>query len=337
MINNGFKFLSWFFAFICLLPLLAFGNFASPNLVEKQIQLLDSGKRYVSQTKGQFFNIAHGTNLKESVALALRSGANALEMDLQFDEKNGSVPRTFHHGLPCECTCAPIVLIDEKIRDKRTASLCSKIASPCTKRTPVKELFQYIARHYSNKISFIYIDGKVSGFKDKALLKNAGRNIFNIVKEALFNKGYKGQIVFGVPHNNDIDYLTSIYQDLKLDENSAFLDRVFFTIDGEKNDAAGALNFMLDSGFTNNTIYSIGNSICTPKTHYANILGAYKYLSDGTIGLNIIWTLDRASSIKKYIKLGANAVISNSPKKVYEIATGLGYTISPENRISTKK
>jgi len=317
MTNTKIKFLSRsFFALACLILL-----GASYSNAEVQGQ------------GAQFFNIAHGTNLKASVDLAISSGANALEMDLQFDEKKGGIPTEFHHGIPCDCSCAPVVLIGEK--DKGTASLCRDIWFPCIKSTAVKEMFQYITQKYSDKVSFIYIDGKVSKFKNKALLKNAGKNIFNTIKDELFNKGYKGQIVFGIPYKADVDYLIAINEELKKPENSALLNRVFFTIDWEQKDAGGTLKFMADSGLGKNMVYSIGESICFSTTFYDHISSVYnEYLSKKTIGLNIIWTLDRSASIEKYIKLGANAVMSNSPEKVSAIAQRLGYVVSPANRIS---
>src|SRR5690349_7155197 len=51
-----------------------------------------------------FFNIAHMTNLKSAVDYAISVKANAIEMDMNFDDEG--IPTDFRHGWPCDCTCS---------------------------------------------------------------------------------------------------------------------------------------------------------------------------------------------------------------------------------------
>src|SRR5438093_1257275 len=53
--------------------------------------------------KNGFYAVAHMTNTIEAVRWALGQGANAVEMDLRFEE-NGH-PLYFKHQKPCDCSC----------------------------------------------------------------------------------------------------------------------------------------------------------------------------------------------------------------------------------------
>ena len=50
-----------------------------------------------------FYIINHMTNNLETLEFAVEQGANAIEMDLQFDKKGN--PTILQHARFCDCTC----------------------------------------------------------------------------------------------------------------------------------------------------------------------------------------------------------------------------------------
>lgn len=286
-----------------------------------------------------FFNIAHMVNTKSAVDYGLRVGANALEMDMNFAADG--TPTVFQHGLPCDCTCPDVLkLLDPanwlsliKGTDSVQASICQQSANPCAggNLVTVTDMFNYLANKPT--LALIYIDSKITGISDPNALKNAGQKVFDLIRSELYNKGYKGQVIISIPDRSAIAYSKAALSKLFDDPANADLRQsIFFGIDMEK-DAYSTISFLRQNGFRGNTVYGTGISACAPTTYYDQIATGAQNLRQGVIGLNIIWTLDKEASIRKYMELGATGVLSNNPETVTAVAKAMGYKISADNRI----
>lgn len=97
-----------------------------------------------------FYVIAHMVNNQKLIDLALRNGANSIEIDVKFDTNTGN-PTDFEHGSPCDC-CS-----------NTSSSFCTRDKS-CGGSTNIVVLLNYIATRYPN-LPLIYFDSKASGLK----------------------------------------------------------------------------------------------------------------------------------------------------------------------------
>ena len=128
---------------------------------------------------------------------ALRSGANAIEMDLQFDKRTGK-PQNFYHGFPCDCSCLPPFLMK--------GNVC-KFPQACSVRTPYAGLLRYVWKKNPHQLALIYLDSKNSKLTVH-VQKIAGRNIVKAVEDHVLRLGYRGKVLIGAGSSNE--YLKAV-------------------------------------------------------------------------------------------------------------------------------
>lgn len=277
-----------------------------------------------------FFNIGHMANTKAAVDYSLRVGANAVEMDMNFAPDG--TPTIFQHGLPCDCTCTGVLSVLTAALVEQP-SICRVSENPCEGGSPlsVAEMFNYVASKPG--LALVYFDSKITDIKDPNALTNAGQKVFDLIRNQLYNKGYKGQVIVSIPDRSSILYSKTVFSKLYDDPANADLrSSIFFGIDMEE-DAYSTISFMRQNGFKGNAIYGTGITACSSETFYDQTATAASNLRADVIGLNIIWTLDKEASIRKYMELGATGIVSNNPERVTAMANAMGYKISPETRI----
>ena len=265
----------------------------------------------------RFYAIAHMANTATAVTWALRQGANGVEIDLNFDD-NGN-PTEFKHGLPCDCTCSPrefwppmcIVLGD-----------CSANSS----KTSLLEHIAHINRINTPGFALVVIDSKLdkkdSGNKQRA----AGRNVVKLLEDHLFSKGYNGKVIIGAPHLTNGPYMSEA--GIKAN-SSPYKSQMYFTIDMGGDKTYMTVDTLIRYLPNKNRVYGTGISACVAATYYDAIRQAVKQYQVGTLGsLIYIWTLDKESSMRKYIDVGVNGIMTNDPGKLVRIVREKGLTLA---------
>ena len=266
----------------------------------------------VSNTaNNRFYVIAHMANTERAVDWSYNQGANAVEIDLNFDD-NGN-PTEFTHGAPCDCSCL--------VRPP----MCS-VLGDCLAKSSRTSLLEHIAT--TNRLALVVIDSKI-GKKDSANKQiAAGKNVFKLLENHLFKKGYSGQVIIGAPYLTCLPYLKSAAEKAN---SSPYKSKIYFSIDMEGNNAYMTIDKLIQLP-TDNRVYGTGISACAPGTYYDGIKQAVKQKDVGTIGgLVYIWTLDKESSMEKYLDLGVNGIMTNDPGKLYELAKKRGLILAGIN------
>lgn len=246
--------------------------------------------------------IAHMTNTPNAIRWALEQGANGIEMDLKFD---GTRPVQFHHGAHCDCTCLLQFL---SIQDHG----CRSLGEGCSGSTSVAEMTDFLGSTEitSSHLALIYIDAKLE--KSIRNYAQAGANVVRMINENVISRGYRGQILLGCSTISRVDYLRGAIQEA---QHSEYVDRYFYTIDSEGDNAEKVWDNSLQLN-TNNVVYTTGITSCLPNTFYKAIqysLDTKAYVSVG------IWTIDKKSSMKSYVNAGVNFILTNRPRAAVEV------------------
>jgi hypothetical protein len=265
-----------------------------------------------------FYVIAHMINAgPKYVDWAMGQGANALEMDLRFDA--AGTPTVFFHGTPCDCTCRLLA---------RAGNVCGVIAGvsslnhACSDSTDAIRHLQQIATHKA-ALALVIIDSKVDA-KPETNLTVAGKKLIELLDTNLFGNGFAGNVIVGVP---EIKYSAYLEAAVRQTESSPKKARYFFVIDGENkrvNDTIKQLAMLA----TKNRVYANGSSSCSPNNYFSEIGVAIQNQKSGSVGMVYTWTIDKSSSMDKYIASGVSGIITNEPGLLRARALAAGKTLA---------
>merc|ERR1712216_633735 len=298
-----------------------------------------------------FMNMGHMLNTKEALDWALKKGANTVEIDIVFNGANSKVSHVRHSQNweePCDCTCyvpsAPFLSWGNNV--------CSVLMSSggkgsgtfaCQAKRDIRKYMKWLAaRSVTPGIAMVYFDNKVNKLWNTDQQRAAGKSL---AKEIvfLFKKGYHGSIIVGGSDASFKEFLMSALKHLKKKLSKKLFKRCYFSYDFHGADKIISVPISGESKATNanivkenihhmhrdfghltqNFIYSVGISACAPTTHYDMIATAMAYKHHAKKGMTLkgvlVWTIDSKDSIKKYIKLGVDGMMTNYPSYVKQI------------------
>ena len=259
------------------------------------------------RTHDPFYIIAHMANNRQSIDWAVAQGANALENDFQFD--HDGQPTVIEHGDPCDCYCA-----------FTRSNIClqglqRKCVGPEASNNAAAQL-QYVAR--LKNIALYIVDSKVEAHWDDRLIK-AGEAIVPFLDRNLFSYGYRGKVIIGSAKMETFDYIEAA---VKAANQSRNRDRYFFTFDDEDEDYQGVMSTL--SRLTNRRVYATGISACGSDTFYIAMQSGVIGRNKGENGMTYIWTIDKESSMREYINLGVQGIITNRIAVAKRVVASMG-------------
>lgn len=251
-----------------------------------------------------FYVIAHMTNLPSTAEWGLQQGANALEMDLNFETWK------FHHGAPCDCWCR-----------FGTEGICGLHDPVCTGGTDVDTMFNELVKSKYRDLAMVYIDSKIGSIKGSKAA--AGERVADKIMSILFTKGYKGIVIVAVPDLSGVEYLQAVADTIK---RTGWEGRVFYNIDMERN-VVHVLEALIK--ISPYRAFSTGISACVHGNYHDEIRLASLNYAAGVISLPPgIWTLDKTSSMEEYIDFGARSIMTNKPAKAVSVSGSNGYDLA---------
>jgi len=259
-----------------------------------------------------FYAIAHMCNQIEAVDWAMNEGANAVEIDLNFESWK------FVHGVPCDCTCAFL--------STNKHSVCS-IDEACKGGTDAAEMMRHLGGEtWRDQLALVYVDSKVDTIEGD--LEQAGQRVGDLLLTELFGLGYGGVVIVNSPKMSGVQYLQGVVDRI---QPSKFEGRVFYTIDQEKDVVQVLEKLITVSPFR---AYSTGISACAPVWYTDQITLAQFNYAEGVLSLPPgIWTIDKESSMRTYMNRGARAVMTNIPKNAVLVGNQMGLVLAkPSHR-----
>eukprot|EP00111_Clytia_hemisphaerica_P019542 TCONS_00057613-protein len=273
-----------------------------------------------AQNDGGFFNIAHMCNNIDTLDWAVREGANAIEADLQFDDQGN--PKRFYHGAPCDCNCmCNFHLTCYWFRPHTVCYPLSTNVKNCDAEADVTLWMRRAATKYSSKIALIWLDSKVKGKGySEETLRDAARNLINVLEDNLFSLGYKGVVLIGAEGHEIASYFNEVSK-----TTSTFKDRIYVTMDSVTMKTA---RNNLD--FTNfkNIIYNNGMTGCSPRKIKSDLLTAIKDNVDkGVFSAAFTWTYNLKRSMRRVAPY-FNGIITNSPPYLNKVVKEKGLRLA---------
>jgi hypothetical protein len=258
-------------------------------------------------TEKPLYVIAHMANTEAAVDWAVAHGANGVETDLRFSD--AGKPVKFLHGGICDCFCA--------FGQESICSVLRRGGAACQASTTPDRLLSRISQ--KTEIALLVIDSKVSDLSSTAK-EAAGREVISLLKDRLFGASYSGNVVISAAKMEYIEYMRAAAGAV---QGNTFADKVFFSFDEEGNKAAQVLTALRDLP-SRARAFGTGISACAWGHFRRGIKVADQNASNGSASFAYIWTLDRASSMKRYINAGAQGVITNYPAKLRNVVLSDG-------------
>lgn len=256
-------------------------------------------KRYrPASSRPRLYNIAHMTNTIGGLNWSVKQGANAVEADLKFDNLGNATE--FHHGSPCDCTAAKY-------------GIC-KVQKGCNGKTGAAALLRAIAKH-SSKIALVIIDSKLDKDMGVGTQLAIGRKIIPLLENELFKKGYRGNVIVGAPYKEHREYIGAASSAAG---RSEFKNRLFFTIDGEGKNFSDAMSAISRAPRAQRT-YGTGIAAIAPGSYYDQVRNGVRARSAGNLAFVYAWTIDKRSSMTKYLRSGVDGIMTNDPAALRDI------------------
>ena len=258
----------------------------------------------IANVEAGFFNIGHMANTKNAVDYVVKNGGNGVEIDLRFNSEG--VPNRFRHGVPCDCSCGVL-------------GICNVLSMEggCLAGSSAKSLLNHIAS--KQELALVVIDSKVSKSDN---LQSYGINVINTLDSELFDKGYGGNVIVGMAKPDTLLYLKAASEQA---QKSPYATRYYFSIDQGGDDTTGIIEQLISlQPSTINRIYGTGISACSSSQYFEAILLGRANQQSGVVGSVYVWTIDKSSSMKQYIRSGTLGIMTNHPSRLSDIVKEQG-------------
>ena len=229
------------------------------------------------------------TNTVDAVNWVLQEGANALEIDINFSD--AGAPQVFYH---CNCFAG-------------RAGVCNHLGPiPCEAQTDAATLLRHIATKPS--VALVIIDSKVGSLGADALSADGGQ-IITLLDNELFARGYRGDVIVGAPDRDQFAYVSAAANAVL---NSSNRTRYYYSIDQESDETNQTIWSLIDLQ-TSRRVYGTGISACSAAQYYEAVTHGAANERAGVVGLTYTWTIDKESTMRKYLQAVARGIITNNP------------------------
>ena len=192
-------------------------------------------------------------------------------------------------------------------------------------------LLQHLAS--KTQLALVVVDSKIDADEISISgMQAAGRNVIRALNTYLFGANFKGKVIIGSPKLNTLPYLEAAVGEAR---TSQYKSRIFYAVDLEKNNVVNTLRD-LHTLATSNIVYGTGISACAPSwlIKGSTLQLAALNKANGISGLTYIWTLNKKSSMKRYLPY-VQGIMTNYPADLDDVLREAGIKLAtPSSTIS---
>ncbi len=249
--------------------------------------------------KRPIYVVAHMVNGESQVNADWVKPANAIESDLAFNS-DGSPQRFYHGPIPCDC-----------LRN------CIKADNVVSHLALVRE------KALHQNLTLFWMDLKLgdSGISD---FKKSGEKIAKMMTQSgsLFPPGESIplHVLLGAEDIEQKEFFVGFRKYIKINRPE-LLDQFGYDFSGTDTDIDEILRTFKDIGIRKNIWIGDGTINCWFRgTHRSKQIIARRDQLDTEFDFKVYsWTIDNESSLKKHLRLGVDAIITNRPAKLRDI------------------
>ena len=274
-----------------------------------------------------FYIISHMANTVNAVDWAVKQGANALEMDLQYTMSGE--PKEFNHGPLCDCTCRcppPFTWLCSWNIRSACYPLRQDFSQPCIAKSSLDELLGHVAS--KSEIALVMIDSKLEDSYD---LETAGSRLIQTLDNLLFQQGYGGNVLLNVYSSSHFSFLMSALT--KANSVSPNANKIYVSLDDGSFSTLYPTVPMLQTLGTQNLVFGSGISSCIPLPNEEETLElAAINKARGAISMGYTWTVDSPRTIENHLDY-VQGIITNYPSRVRDVIQRTGRKLATQANI----
>ncbi|XP_046844854.1 dermonecrotic toxin LiSicTox-betaID1-like [Xenia sp. Carnegie-2017] len=231
----------------------------------------------------------------------LKYGANALEVDVQFDEDG--TPKKFYHGWPCDF-----------------GRLCSRSSLVGNYIDALRERTIPSSGKFNKNLVLVMFDVKLKKLKPN-VFKSAGEKFASTILMPLYkNNTTNMKVVVSFPHLDQKDFVKGVLTKLWLNDVGT-IKSVGFDVSEDDRSSAEKEKIFREVGVPSGHAWlSIGatNWFFT-KLHLKELKEQVKYREEkGYFSKVYTWSVNRVSTAEKYLEIDLDGMITNDPENINE-------------------
>jgi len=253
-----------------------------------------------------FYLIGHMCNSIDEVKQFVMSGANSVEVDIQFTEDG--LLEMVYHGLPCDCF------------------------RYCSSREDIDTMFEYLRdistpgnSEYQPHFTLVLFDLKIKRLSEKAKV-TAGLMMADKLINILFESEQglsKLRIVLGLEMIADYHFVYALVDRFNQRNFPSLLDRIGFDVSGNEN--IDNIEYLWRFMFENKMNVWQGDGItnCLSYIRPNQRIKELIKLRDGNLTESYAakiyhWTIDSKYTIKDSLRLGVDGMITNEVSNIVD-------------------
>lgn len=256
------------------------------------------------ENRRPLFIVAHMVNSIYEMNDYIERGANAIEADLTF-YPNGTI-KNIYHGYPCDCF-----------------RVCDERESFVTYLNHVKELKNPNSAHYQESLTLLFLDLKLSEVP-RSLKYTAGEEIAKHIISHLWNEDLANpciSVLLSIGHTSDAETIRGVRDTFQKSNRGSSMKRLGFDV-GLNDDLESIKRMWTSLGVRQNRWQGDGITNCLRMFRDMRRLRSAVRIRDaenGYIDKVYDWTVDITTNIRRSLRLGVDAVLTNFPERVLSI------------------
>ncbi|XP_035207140.1 dermonecrotic toxin StSicTox-betaIB1i-like [Stegodyphus dumicola] len=262
------------------------------------------GSLVFGEGRRPLYIIAHMVNSIYEMDEYLARGANAIEADVTFSS-NGTI-KNVYHGYPCDC----YRVCDEK---ENFASYLNHI----------RDLSNPKHVNYHDSLTLLFLDLKLSDVSRSQKYK-AGEEIAKYLITHLWSNNLSDpqiSVLLSIGHTSDSETIRGIQDTFTTSNRGTAMQKLGFDV-GLNDDLNSIRRMWSKLGVKNNRWQGDGITNCLrPFREDSRLRHAIRIRDSGTGFIDKVydWTVDITSHIRRSLRSGVDAILTNFPERVVSV------------------
>lgn len=265
---------------------------------------LSNGIYVNGENRRPLYIVAHMVNSIYELSDFIDRGANAIEADLTF-YSNGTIKNIFH-GYPCDCY-----------------RVCDERENFATYLNQIKEMKNPNSAHYQKSLTLLFLDLKLSEVP-RSLKYIAGEEIAKHLISHLWDEDLSNpciSVLLSIGHTSDSETVRGVRDTFQKSNRGSSMKRLGFDV-GLNDDLDSIKRMWTSLGVRQNRWQGDGITNCFRMFRDGRRLRGAVRIRDsenGYIDKVYDWTVDITANIRRSLRLGVDAVLTNFPERVVSV------------------